>query len=95
MLAAWTHAAELAISEEESKKLAEAIARVQALYDVSVFSETTAAWVNLVFACGTIYGPRIIAIRVRMKKEEALKKMRPVSIMSDPDTGNIVTGVAN
>lgn len=71
MLAAFTSIPELELADEESKKLSEAIARVQKLYDYKWISDEAAAWGNLIIAAGGIYGPRYMAIRLRQKKDEA------------------------
>lgn len=93
MLAAWIGVAELKIDEEESKKLAEAINRVQALYNTSILSEETAAWINLTIVAAAIYGPRVIVIRQRKKKEKAASS-KPVLVDLDGE-GRLAAGSLN
>jgi hypothetical protein len=61
---------ELELTEEESAKLAGAIAHVNELYGGVVLPEKVAAWINLVMVAGTIYGPRIIVIGAKKKIHE-------------------------
>jgi hypothetical protein len=62
---------ELELTEEESAKLASAIAHVNELYGGVVLPEKAAAWINLVMVAGTIYGPRIIVINAKGKRKPA------------------------
>lgn len=70
MLAAFADTPELELADEEAKKIAEGIQRVQKLYNYNWISDEAAAWGNLIFALGSVYGPRYMAIRLRWKKEE-------------------------
>lgn len=72
MLAGITRTAELAIAPEEADTLARALSTVNAFYDVKV-AEKTLAWVNLAMVAGTIYGTRLVAIRVRRGNERAAR----------------------
>jgi hypothetical protein len=72
MLAAWTKTPELTLEPEEAEKLGKAIDRVQRLYNRAILSEETSAWVNLIFACGTIYGPRYVALRNQKKRKPSI-----------------------
>jgi hypothetical protein len=63
MLAQLTKIPELEIAPEEAAKMARAIDRVQKLYDKSILSEEASAWMNLMMACGTVYGPRYFVLR--------------------------------
>lgn len=87
MLAAFTSIPELELAEEESKKLSEAIARVQKLYDYKWISDEAAAWGNLVIAAGGIYGPRYMAIRLRQKKDEAEERFNNARHVASSPTG--------
>lgn len=64
---------ELALSDDEAKKLTTAIARVASHYDVSA-SDKSLAWVNLAMCAGGIYGTRIWAYQLRTKSEEEAKR---------------------
>jgi hypothetical protein len=61
---------ELELTEEESAKLAAAIAHVNELYGGVVLPEKATAWINLIMVAGTIYGPRIIVIGAKKKIHE-------------------------
>jgi hypothetical protein len=60
---------ELALTEDESEQLALAIARVNEVYSGIVLPEKVVVWVNLAIACGSVYGPRIMAYNLRKKSE--------------------------
>jgi hypothetical protein len=68
ILANLTEIKELALTEDEAKKMADAIERVAMLYDVSA-SEKTIAWTNLAMCFGGIYGTRAFAYNIRRKAE--------------------------
>jgi len=72
MLATFAKVPELALSEEESKRLAEAIERVAVLYDFDA-SEKSIAWMNLFMCAGGIYGTRMFAFHMRTKAEAEAK----------------------
>lgn len=79
MAAKFTHIDELELSDEEAKRLAEAMARVAALYDVRA-SEKTLAWMNLAGCVGSIYGTRAFAYSLR-KNSEGKKKPAPAPVI--------------
>lgn len=64
---------ELAIDNSEAAMLANAINAVQEHYGFDVPPEI-AIWVNLATALGTVYGPRVISITARRKKNKPNKK---------------------
>jgi hypothetical protein len=70
MLATIAKTPELVLTEGEAKELAGAISQVNDLYDFSVISEHTMAWISLTMVAGTIYGPRFIAAGLRKKQEK-------------------------
>ncbi len=83
MAAAFTKVEELELSEKEAKLLSDNIAAVNELYGGIVVPEKVQAWLNLTFAAGSVYGPRIVAHKLRMKKEaEQKKRGEPVTINS-------------
>lgn len=65
---------ELNLDESEAKRIAEALARLQSLYDMPVLTEKQMAWSNLVMACFAVYGTRIAAYKLRIKNEAAAAK---------------------
>lgn len=69
MVSTVTRIEELELSAEEAEQLAVAISRVNELYDGYVIPEKAMAWINLVMAMGTVYGPRMIAYNIRRKRE--------------------------
>jgi uncharacterized protein (DUF2236 family) len=66
---------ELAITEDEGKALAGAIAELQQHYN-AVLDPKTQAWVNLAIVAGTVYVPRVGMARMRMKHERQLAAER-------------------
>lgn len=71
-MAAVKIAPELMIDKAESQMLASAITAVQDHYGFDVGPEAT-LWINLVTALGTVYGPRVVTIMSRRKKERKEK----------------------
>jgi hypothetical protein len=69
MLAHLTKVEELELDEKEAKRLAECVARVNALYDGFILSEKQLAWINLGVAGCAVYGPRVMAYKLRMAAE--------------------------
>lgn len=87
MLAVICKTPELALSEDESKQLADAVERVNSLYDFSVVSEEAMAWINLAMVGGSIYGPRYIAanIRKRVEKAQAQEESNTATVVVFPN----------
>ncbi len=77
MLAAITKVEELELDQNEAKRLAEAVTRVNKLYGGFVLSEKTMAWINLGMAGCTVYGPRMVAYSARNKKDKDKKHAPP------------------
>jgi hypothetical protein len=71
-LASVTGIEELELAPEESKELAESIARVQAFYPNSVMSPLAMAWVGLFITTGKVYGTRVIAVVGKKKKKPSI-----------------------
>lgn len=65
MLAAIARNEDLEIDEDESKVLAKSINEVSKFYMNLETSEKTVAWINLSMALGQVYGPRIMASKIR------------------------------
>jgi hypothetical protein len=76
-----TGIAEVELDEKEAKTLAEAVNRIEALYEVPVLSEKQLAWLNLCMVLGTVYGTRYVAYKVRRRKE---KEKQPKTIDAQP-----------
>jgi hypothetical protein len=85
-----THIDELELSEEESKRLSDALSRVAVLYDIEA-SEKTLAWLNLALCCGSIYGTRMMAYSLRTRTEEESKK-KGSPVLHFPSTANSNSG---
>lgn len=74
MIAAFTKSAELAITEDEAKSLADAAQNVASFYNVGA-TQKQVAWVNLATTMGFIYGPRFVA----MYRNAPVKTPKPVT----------------
>jgi hypothetical protein len=70
---------EFAITEAEAKNLADATERVTALYDLSLLSEKTVAWIHLTIIAAGTYGPRYVAVSTRKKEAKIPVAPAPVS----------------
>lgn len=70
MAAAYLRIPELELEKTEAERLSAAAARVLAHYPVTLAAESIDI-VNLVMACGMIYGSRVMAIRVRKSRAGA------------------------
>lgn len=57
---------EVAIDEAEAQKLAEATGKVARHYNIPGFDEKTQDWINLAICIGGLYGPRVVAYRLRI-----------------------------
>lgn len=60
----------LEIDKDEAKKLSDAIQEVNKFYNIPLDPKKV-AMVNLMVAMGTVYGPRIMAARIKKKISEA------------------------
>ena len=58
-------AEELELDEKEAKSLSDSILRLTELYDIPLPSEKVMAWIMLGKTAGTIYGPRLLAMKLR------------------------------
>lgn len=73
MLAAAVKTPELELDKEEGKLLAENIAAVNAFYG-KVIDPKVMAWTGLIMACGKVYAPRAVAIKMRLSMEAQQRK---------------------
>lgn len=65
------HSEVFPITKEEAEELGKAVTNVSQLYDLPVIGEKALAWTNLAMVMGTIYGPRIVAVKMNKKKKPA------------------------
>lgn len=72
---------ELEIDNKEAEQLAKAIGDVSAHYGFEL-SPKTKAWIELVWCSGVIYGTRIVAYNMRVKKEAQDRKGKVVDFPS-------------
>jgi hypothetical protein len=63
------HAEELSLTDEEADLYGEGVLKVWQEYDMPIPDAKTMAWVNLAKVLSSIYGPRIMAIRMRKANE--------------------------
>jgi hypothetical protein len=68
---------ELELDRDEAKKLSAAVARVAELHAVEIDPKKV-AYFNLFAVAGSIYGPRIMAYRIRSKSEAKQRGPQPV-----------------
>lgn len=73
MLAGIAGAPELALSEDESQKMAKAAAEVAKQYDFNA-SPKQMAWFNLTLCAGGIYGAKYFEYSARIKAEQKIKR---------------------
>ena len=73
MLAAAVKTPELELDKEEGKLLAENIAAVNAHYG-KVIDPKVMAWTGLIMACGKVYAPRAVAIKMRLSMEKEQRR---------------------
>ena len=70
-------AEELSLDEEEAGVLGQATLKVWQEYDMPIPDAKTMAWVNLAKVVSQVYGPRVMAIRMR-KANEARNRPQPI-----------------
>jgi hypothetical protein len=81
MLAALLDTEELLLNPQEASNMANAIQRVEALYEKSFLSEEASAWINLTIVAATTYGPRYMAVRARQAQEAREKRAKePIDV---------------
>lgn len=83
MAAAFFKTPELALDAEEATMLSGAIQSVQDFYDFETSAEVM-LWVNFAGALAAVYGPRLVAIGMRTKKDKAKKKEAEPSSQNSP-----------
>lgn len=73
------HCPELEIDEAEARKLTIALDKLAVHYNVQP-TETQKLWANVIGVAGSIYGPKMVAIYARQKKERETRLQRVVPI---------------
>jgi len=76
---------QLELAPEESKDLADSIARVQAFYPQTVMAPVALAWIGLIVTAGRVYVPRVIAYKNEKKKKRGPRAVAEVPL--PPGTG--------
>lgn len=83
MLAQMCNSELLELDEDEAKKIGTAVARVNKHYTLRGISPKQMAWLNLLTALGTVYGPRAVAFA---KQSHANKNKEKVTVMPPTPT---------
>jgi len=81
-LSALSKCPELAISEPESRQLAEAAGKVMRHYPIET-TQKTLDWAGFGLLAGTIYGTRFVAIGMRRDRERREARGQPAPIMGN------------
>lgn len=70
MIAGFTKTPEIALEKDDANRLAKAMAEVAVYYPANIDPKTL-AWVNLLMAAGTVYGPMVFLVAERRRAERA------------------------
>lgn len=85
------------LDDGEAKRLADAAKAVLAHHDTPEISGYAMDWVGLIIACGTVYGPRVAAMRARpVTARPAPPRPAPATPANDPppaQPGALPTGL--
>ncbi len=87
MAAGALKAPELALDEDEAKLLGKALLQVEQQFPTKI-DPRMIALVNLAGSLGIVYGPRIVAIRMRVSEERKAKKPKADIVQFAPFTPN-------
>lgn len=87
MLASIAKTPELEIQPSEAEKLAKAISAVQDQYPITKIDAKAVVWINLFSAMGMIYGPRMVAIKMRKAFNNATPVNEPVDVPQPAPVG--------
>lgn len=91
LLAGATKIPELELDDNEGAALGEAMKTVAAQYDY-IPDEKIVAWVALIGTCASIYGPRLVAYKLRASVEkEQRRREKPAPAMVSEGTPNPAT----
>jgi hypothetical protein len=71
---------ELELSEAEAKKLNDAATDVMRYYTEVDIPPVVQAWLNLGMVCGTVYGPRFMAVKIR-KSRNVTPRIQPTPVV--------------
>jgi Ni,Fe-hydrogenase III small subunit len=72
MAASLTKIEEIALDKTEANQLAKALADVNVHYQKTIDPKVV-AWMGVIAVAGQVYGPRVLAYRVRMATEKTSK----------------------
>jgi hypothetical protein len=72
MAASLTKIEELALDKSEANQLAKALADVNVHYQKTIDPKVV-AWMGVIAVAGQVYGPRVLAYRVRVATEKAAR----------------------
>lgn len=78
------HTPELELEQNEAKQLSDAYAVFCQHHDIPVLSEKRMSEINLIGAALIIYGPRMVAVRNRIKQESRAKRAKNVTPFQQP-----------
>lgn len=83
--ASLTKVEEIALEKSEANQLAQALAAVNVHYQKAIDPKLV-AWMGVVAVAGQVYGPRVLAYRLRVATEKASKPTptRPVAVAPAP-----------
>jgi hypothetical protein len=70
---------ELNLTEDEADKLSNAYNNFCEYHDIPILSPKRMSEINMILALGMVYGPRVVAVRNRIKEEAKVKKARNVT----------------
>jgi hypothetical protein len=90
MLAAMAKVPELELEKEEAEKLTANALEVAKLYSNIEADPKTIAWINLAFCAGQIYGPRVVAYRIRKSQERRVHQPQPQPQQQQRPQENVV-----
>lgn len=92
MLALMLQTPELALDESkgEHEKLARALNRVAAHYNIPILDPKTRDWIMLAKTAGVIYGSRVMAVYLRMQAEKIDKPKAAVTTPKETPRGSAV-----
>lgn len=81
--ASLTKVEEIALDKTEANQLAQALAAVNVHYQKAVDPKLL-AWMGVVAVAGQVYGPRVLAYRLRVATEKAQRPAKPANLAPAP-----------
>lgn len=73
---------EIALTQDEAKRLSDSYANFCEYHDIPILSAKRMSEINMILALGMVYGPRVVAVRNRIKEEAKVKKAKNVTPIS-------------